>query len=300
MRKNRGYWTKERCLKEAVKYKLRSMFKANSGGAYNASIKNGWLDEICSHMSVVGNRFMRLVYVYEFDDGAVYVGLTYNIEKRDNKHKRDKRSKVYQHIKKTGFKPILTYSDYIDVNKARVLEAEKVEEYRNSGYNVLNEAKAGAIGGGLKWNKKKCLQESLKYKKRTIFAKESGSAYNSARINGWLDEICSHMNVIEKKPKSYWTKERCEKEVVKYNSKKELYKKSPGAYMSMLNNNWLHELCPHMRTKKSNGYWTKEKCLEEALRYNSKQEFRKNNESAYVIALKNKWLIEVNFEIKIK
>jgi len=299
MRKNRNYWTKERCIEEAAKYKLRSVFKAKSGGAYNASIKNGWLKEICSHMSISGNKFRRLVYVYEFENKVVYVGLTYNIEERDKKHKRHNKSGVFKYMNKTGLKPKLSYSDYIDVELAKKLEGEKIEYYKNAGYNVLNIAEAGAVGGGnLKWTKEKCLEEARKYKKRTKFAKESNSAYNSARNNGWLEEVCSHMIKIDKLPKGYWTKEKCGEEALKYKTKKELIENSSGAYLAMVKNKWLLELCSHLKNQKSNGYWTKEVCVKEALTYSSKEEFRKNNESAYVTASKNKWLSEICFENK--
>ena len=294
-RKRRNYWTKEKCVEEALKYKLRSEFKSNSGGAYNASNKNGWLNEICSHMLIVGNKFKRLVYVYEFDDKSIYVGLTYNIEKRDNKHKRDVRSSVFKYIKKTGMNPKLSYSDYIDVEDAKILEGEKIEYYKRCGYNVLNSAKPGATGGYLKWTKEKCIKEAEKYKKRTKFARESNSAYNSARNNKWLDEVCFHMDKVDKKSKGYWTKEKCAEESLKYKTKKELYKNSSGAYMSMFNNDWLYELCPHMKTKMPNGYWTKERCIEEALKYKTKKEFRENNQSAYVCMSKNNWLNDVFF-----
>ena len=39
--------------------------------------------------------------------------------------------------------------------------------------------------------------DSKKYKTRTEWAKNSATAYQSARKNGWLDEVCSHM--IKKK-----------------------------------------------------------------------------------------------------
>lgn len=290
-RKKRGYWTKGKCIKEALKYKFRSKFKAGSGGAYNSCINNEWLDEVCSHMLVVGNKFKRLVYVYEFSDKSVYVGLTYNIEERDNKHKRDKRSSVFKHIKKTGINPKLTYCEYIDVDKAVILEKSTVEKYRGDGYNILNIADTGAIGGGnLKWTKEKCIKEAGKYKKRTKFARGSESAYNSARNNKWLDEVCSHMSKVNKKSKGYWTKEKCSEESLRYKTKKELEEKAPGAYAYMVRNSLLSELCPHMKSSKPNGYWTKERCTEEMLKCETKKEFREKNQSAYVYASKNNWL----------
>jgi hypothetical protein len=48
--KPKGYWSKENCKKEALKYKTRSEFYKGSRSAHNKSWKNGWMDEVCSHM----------------------------------------------------------------------------------------------------------------------------------------------------------------------------------------------------------------------------------------------------------
>ena len=39
--------------------------------------------------------------------------------------------------------------------------------------------------------------------------------------------------------------------------------------------------------------WTRESCKEEAQKYNSRNEFKKNNESAYKASLKNKWIDDI-------
>lgn len=44
-----------------------------------------------------------------------------------------------------------------------------------------------------KWDKKLCHEKSLLFKYKIDFKKEYPSAYSSARKNGWLYEICSHM-----------------------------------------------------------------------------------------------------------
>jgi len=48
-------------------------------------------------------------------------------------------------------------------------------------------------------------------------------------------------------------------------------------------------ICSHLKTKKANGYWTIEKCKNEALKYTSKTDFSKNNGGAYRTMLLNKW-----------
>jgi hypothetical protein len=44
-------WTKERCLEEALRYNTRGEFFS----AYQTSINNNWLDDICSHMVICRN-----------------------------------------------------------------------------------------------------------------------------------------------------------------------------------------------------------------------------------------------------
>ena len=41
--------------------------------------------------------------------------------------------------------------------------------------------------------------------------------------------------------------------------------------------------------KKPNGYWTLERCQEEALKYQTKSEWAKSKGSSYAVALKNNW-----------
>ena len=45
-----GYWTKEKCYNESIKYKYRSDFQKGCISAYTISVRNKWLDEICQHM----------------------------------------------------------------------------------------------------------------------------------------------------------------------------------------------------------------------------------------------------------
>ena len=61
------------------------------------------------------------------------------------------------------------------------------------------------------WTKEKVHEVALKCKTRNEFKdggpdKEGSSPYTVARINNWLEEVCSHMFEI-KKPKGYWTEQ---------------------------------------------------------------------------------------------
>lgn len=290
--KPRNFWTKERCREEALKYSTKKEFRAYSSSVYSKCKKHKWIDELCTHMKIVGDWYHRCVYVYEFSDNSAYVGLTYNIEDRNNRHINSKnKSSVYSHIKKTNIQPeLIQLTDYIDINEARLKESEFVEIYKNNGWNILNVAKAGSVGTGIKkWTKEKCRETALLYNTKTEFRKKCGGAYDACLHRGWLDECCSHM--IEQQHN--WTKEECIIEASKYDNKTKFQKRSSGCYTYALRHNFLNEICVHMiELKKPSGYWTKEKCFEESLKCEKKSYFKKYCPAAYNPSLRNGWLSE--------
>src|SRR5258708_7259486 len=133
-------------------------------------------------MKLVGNKFKRLIYVFEFPDKSAYVGLTYNSQERESEHlnpKRLKKSAVYQYIQKSGLLPkFKELSEYIDWNIASQLEGECVEKYRKNGWIILNKYKTGALGGcTLIWTKEKCLEDAKKYNSIKEWRFNSNSVY---------------------------------------------------------------------------------------------------------------------------
>lgn len=293
VRKPKEYWTKERCQEEALKYKTKSEFYKGSMSAYSKAWENNWLDDICKDMKTIGNKFKRCIYVYEFSDNFAYVGLTFNIETRCQQH--SKRGPVYKHILSNNI--IQTFkqlTDYINIEDAKNEESNYINFYKERGFKLLNKQKAGACGGGVrKWTKEKCENEALKYKNIKEY-KDNSLSYRAAVRNKWLDEICKHMN-RNKNPYNYWTKDNCMKASIKIKSKKEFSNKFPGAYSACIKNKWLDEICSHMtnREVKPKGYWSKERCIEEALKYNTLKELKKNSLSCYQILLRNKWLGDI-------
>jgi hypothetical protein len=49
-----------------------------------------------------------------------------------------------------------------------------------------------------------------------------------------------------------------------------------------------------MNTRKPDGYWTYDNCVQEALKYFTKKEFNENSPSAYVIAYRNGWMNKIS------
>ena len=184
------FWTKEKCKEVASKYRSRSDFQRGDYNVYRRAYDNEWLDEICNHMVKIGNLYKRLIYVFEFSENSVYIGLTCDSDRRMNEHLMSKTS-VYKHIKKTGLSPSYKeLTEYINSEEASVLEINYVEEYKKKGFNILNIVKAGGLGGSrIKWNYESCKEESSKYKNRTDFCRYKRKAYDLCVRNGWIDEF---------------------------------------------------------------------------------------------------------------
>ena len=92
----------------------------------------------------VGNRMFRCIYVYKFPDNFAYIGLTYNLEKRNINRKTQLNDAVTKHINETNLKPkIKQLTGYISTKEASLLKDKYIEIYRNKGWNILNKTKGG-------------------------------------------------------------------------------------------------------------------------------------------------------------
>lgn len=256
-KKMNNYWGKENSKIEALKYNNRSDFSKNSRGAYKASLKNGWLDEICKHMEEKGSIYKRYNYVYEFSDNHVYIGLTFNVVNRNNQHLTSEDSPVFKHIQKTGLSPILIYDSLKNSTDAQKKEIDTILEYKKNNWILLNKSRGGNLGSfNTKWDFDKCKIEALKYKTRTEFQKKSHTAYKFCLHNKILDKICSHMIDGRKRPNTKLrnenfklNKEICLKTALLYETKKEFYTNARKEYQYCVRYKLIKEACSHMVKK---------------------------------------------------
>ncbi|MBC8308208.1 MAG: hypothetical protein H8E55_72190 [Pelagibacterales bacterium] len=96
-----------------------------------------------------------------------------------------------------------------------------------------------------------------------------------------------------------WTKKRVIKDAKKYKHKVTWHKESNGAYKASKRLKIYSEATKHMtfppRPKTKEPYkWNLKTLKEVALKYSSLNEFIKNEESAYVMALRKKWLNKID------
>lgn len=251
--KPNGYWTIDKVREEALKFNNRNDFNKGSS-AYQAASKFGWLDDVCSHMELQGSIYKRHIYKAIFDDGSVYIGLTYNYDKRMIDHLRKSKSSVYRYMIQSGLKPTfeLITKELLSMEDAVKMECRLIDEYKDLGFNVLNKAKGGSLGGSLIiWTLDKVRKEALKYDKRNDFIKGSPTAYNKAIGFGLLDDVCSHM-VSRYKPNGYWTYDNIRKEALNFDNRADFKKDSITAYNRAMKNGWLNDVCSHMNNVKVN------------------------------------------------
>ena len=139
------------------------------------------------------------------------------------------------------------------------------------------------MGRKTKWSYEKLVEVTKEYDNYTQFCKEQQTAYSVARRLGVLDELTSHMTKKKDTPK--WNPETIAAEAKKYNTRKEFTKNSNSASAKAYALGIMDEVCSHMENLRSvRRKWTDEALREEAAKFNTVKDFRKNSHSAFVTA----------------
>ena len=237
-------WTNEMLKKEALKYTNRSDFYKKYQSAYSTAYSRGILDNICSHMNRLGDIYNRFIYIIEFENNSVYIGLTCDLERRRTEHISISTNKYIRECMDNNINFTFN-SDNILYSSLDAIEIETnlINEYSKNGYNVLNICKAGGLGGGkVKWTYDTLKIEALKYTTRNDFKNGNPSAYNISIKKGILDDICNHMIFQQVS----WTIEMIKEETLKYSTRKSLRIGNPNVYNISQKRGILDEVCSHM------------------------------------------------------
>lgn len=233
-------WTKETVFEESKKYSSRSEFKKKKSGAFRIAYMNGWLDEM---IWLVRPTAKPIKWTKEavFEESRKYFIVT---EFMNN------AVTAYTIAKNNNW---LTEMDWLAPSKRKPSGYWKIKE------NVINESK--------------------NYKSVTEFQRKNSRAFDSAKLNGWLDEM-DWLAKTNRKPVGYWKeKNNVFEESKKYNNRSDFCEGCYLAYITAKNNGWLNEMTWLKKTRNSpKGYWEdKEKVFKEARKYKYKSEFRHNN-----------------------
>lgn len=304
-------WTYDLCREEAKKYKTKRAFEKGNSGAYTASVRKKWINTfdwfIKNRLNVVEGN-IDCVYAYYFEEhNAIYIGRTIRPKNRDKEHifntQNDTVAK-FAEKHQCSVPPMIILNSGLTLAEGQSLENYWIEHYRKLGYNILNKAQTGlgkgslgTIGAG-KWNKTTCYKEALNFSSRKEFQRGNVGAYTRALRKGWLEGYTWLQRPTSARLK--WTKEKCFQEAMLYQSITDFSKKSPGAYAAAIKNGWINQYDWFIKVYKPTGYWTYDKCLEEAKKYKSRSEFEygKGSGTAYRIARKNGWIKDYTWFIE--
>lgn len=143
-----------------------------------------------------------------------------------------------------------------------------------------------------KWTKEedKFLEENYKSKGAWYCAENLERNFNSVTKRYARIFIKKETKII-KINKEVWSYDKCKEEALKYKTKNSFIRVNNPIYKYIIENNWT-ELLSHIpiTEPKPSGYWTYERCKEEALKYNSMVDFKKKCISAFNSVNKNKWV----------
>ena len=290
-----GVLTKEHCHQVAQNYYTRKEFVKGSPKEYWAAQRHGWLDDICSHMKPIGNKYWRRIYVFTFQDGYAYVGLAQDPDRRYRDHtKTDDRSPVYQHIKDTGIMPdfeLLT--DWLHKDRAAIEEEEYRMKYAAEGWIMLNRRKCGSLGKPNEtfYTHERLLAEISKYEYHDEFKKNSPRYYNYLVNHHLIEEYCSCLKRRNTRHR-YWTLERSIEIAKKCDTRTELLEEYPGAYKVLSEKGLVKKILPM-----SKGL-PKDIHMSRIAECNSRSDLYYKYQSTYNWALRN-GLLDSLFESKV-
>ena len=281
--------------------KLEINFKKNSGSSYRASLKNKWLDFICSHM--VETRKPKNYWTIE---RCKEEALKY----KNNKAFRNGSSGAYQAAEKNGWiYKINGHFTLLGNSSKRFIyafefpnnhvyvgltysfeERNKVHYTRGTIFNYIQQT-------GLEPIFRELILEPVSVEEAKILEEFYLQSYID---KGWVKLNKAKTGSIGL-CKVKWTYEACKEEALKYSSRKAFQKGNGSAYKVTIKNNWLEEFCKHMiKLNKISGHWkNKENVIQEALKYNTKKEFSKGSSGAYNAAKKYGWVEQVCLHMKV-
>ena len=253
--KPKGFWNEENCHIEASKYSNRTDFMRKSSSAYNSSLVNGWLDEVCKHMGSPADGYHHCVYsIVNKIEKTAYVGITRQLfNKRIKQHRSKNNSSNSKAIVNLSGTEFIKLTDYIYEKKdIKSVETEWVKFYEKKNYKVLNQKESlGRTGTSERiYTDEIIFLEAKKYTRRVDFKNLSPKIYDAAVSQRLLEKACAHMRGIA--PKNTWTKTNCISLAKTCSSRKE-FRNHQGAYDAALKNNWLKDIYKFLESEKTYG-----------------------------------------------
>lgn len=226
--KKREIYTYNYCFEIAEKYTSHMDFRRFDSIAYYKSKSNGWLDDYTWLENIESTAKTQTIYVYEFPNKHAYVGLTFNLHKRDVQHRYNKnKDSVFKYSEKNNVE--IPKPKILETNLTRLESKEKeqywADFYKNAGFTLINKCKCGSLGGNIKQNDinpEDVILEAKKYKNQEQMYRENRVMYNKMVNYNLKKECFPNTNFRVLAIKNNYTDDFILDTVMKYNTKNEL------------------------------------------------------------------------------
>lgn len=245
IRRSENTWTKKEILEISKKYKRRKDFYRGNKKAYRIALNKGWLDEIYSTLKMgKTSSQLRGVYAFEFGNKSVYIGLTNNY---NNRYRNHMEKPLFRKLTDKFGLTFVMFNQFYSPHDAGKVEKLKVESYRRNGWEILNKAPAGGLGGYSKvWTLNKLKKITRQYDSLAEFRKNEPRAYSSMKKFKLVKALTKHM---PRKTRS-WTKSELLKEAKKYKTMREFRLNNRTAYSACQRSGILDEVARYAKRSK--------------------------------------------------
>lgn len=190
-------WTKQKLIKEALKYSFRGEFQKNSFGAYKAAKRLSLLDKICKHMTP-----LRTNWTQESLQNEANKYKTRSEFQKNNKNayqvalRLKKLNKICSHMT-----PMRNHWNFTKIKKEAFKYKTRNEFHKKSPnayatalrLNLMNRICKHMKYKHKNWSVDSIIKISSKYFNRGEFQRKNSNAYQAARRFGILNSVCEHM-----------------------------------------------------------------------------------------------------------
>lgn len=309
-----GTYTKEYCASLVEGYSALRDFRRDHGGAYDAILNKGWLQELTGHLERGAEKKPtvwpderiqkyadRCTAKWEFKENypqaywaAVRVKrLDYLCRKLSNRRK----DALPEHELLERFKQVHDFGYSYDFTNYKSTRSKiKITCAKHGEWEQRIDAHLDGRGcvycTGTKAWKPDLKKLADGYTDLAQFRLEQRNAYSLIVRNGWIDELCSHM---DRNRRDNLSKEECISIAADCKTVSEFKEKDASAYTKARTNGWMrdvggHFVSPHV----SRGYWQKkERLVDLASPFDQISKFKDEYPSAYSVAMKNGWKEDV-------
>jgi hypothetical protein len=260
-------WTKDSIYKEALKYKYKWEWREKSPNSYQAARRQNLVVEISKNLS----RKKKVSGPYRWTKDSILK----EVKKFNYKNEwREKSPNSFNAAWRLGIRQELSK---LLKNKIRKKTVPHV------------------------WSDEKVLNEAKKYSTKSEWYNHSPGSYQRASKQNLMEEATKHMRET-RVPDGYYNRSRILSISKKYEFTNDWMNNDYNSYAWAIRNYTSKdkEIFGHLKyIKRGITKWTKEKVLEDALKYSTLQEWRRNSGSAEGSARKYGWLKEATKHMEV-